>query len=378
MEAEEIYLYSHSISMVIAATLVLICIVAVYLFMHSAPFGSLPSGEILKKIRQSPNYRNGQFQNLSHTPALTEGASFFGVLKEFFFDRNKQKIPPSPLPSVKTDLLHLDPGKNILVWFGHSSYFMQVNGKTILVDPVFSGNASPLSFTTRSFQGSDVYSVHDLPFIDYLFISHDHWDHVDYKSILQLKPKVKKVITGLGTGSDLASWGYDQNLILEMDWNESVVLDSGFTVNALPARHFSGRGFMRNKCLWLSFAFTSPGKKIYIGGDSGYDSHFKAIGNQFGPFDLAILEDGQYDKNWKYIHMSPEETVQAAVDLRADKLLPVHWAKFSLSVHSWNDPIIRVQKEAALKNQKLLHPMIGELVDLDKEQTFSAWWELIQ
>jgi len=363
--------------MLIAAILVLTCIVAVYLFMHGAPFGALPSGDRLKKISQSPNYRDGQFQNLNPTPALTEGASFFGIFREFFFDRNKQKQPPGPLPSMKTDLLHLDPAHNILVWFGHSSYFMQVDQKTILVDPVFSGNASPLSGTTKSFKGSDIYTVPDLPVIDYLFITHDHWDHLDYKTLLQLKPKVNKIITGLGTAAHLASWGYDENMIIEMDWNESVKPDPGFIVTAMPARHFSGRGFSRNKTLWMSFIFAGPGKKIYIGGDSGYDSHFKEIGKQFGPFDLAILEDGQYDKNWKYIHMMPEETVQAAMDLGAQKLLPVHWAKFSLSVHAWNDPIIRVQNEAALKKQKLIHPMIGESVNLDQDQVFRNWWELI-
>ena len=157
--------------------------------MHGAQFGAMPHGESLQKIQSSPHYRDGQFQNRSITPQLTEGASFFKVLRKFFFDKSEPRIPPAPLPSVKTDLLNLDNEKNILVWFGHSSYFMQIDGRTFLVDPVFSGNASPLSFTTKSFKGSDIYSVRDLPDIDYLIITHDHWDHLDYKTILQLKPK---------------------------------------------------------------------------------------------------------------------------------------------------------------------------------------------
>jgi L-ascorbate metabolism protein UlaG (beta-lactamase superfamily) len=364
--------------MLIVGILFLSGILAVYLFMRRPAFGTPPAGERLRKIQNSPNFRNEQFQNRSHTPALTEGASYYKILKQFFFDKNAKKIPSAPLPSIKTDLLHADPDKNILVWFGHSSYFMQIDGKTILVDPVFSGNASPLPFTTKSFNGSDIYTVNDLPPIDYLFITHDHWDHLDYKTILQLKPKVKNLVTGLGVAAHLEYWGYDVSIIKEMDWDEQIQLEKGFTVNTVSARHFSGRGFKRNGTIWISLVLTTPGKRIFIGGDSGYDRHFAEAGNQFGPFDLVILENGQYDKNWKYIHMNPEETVQAAIDLRAKKLLPVHWGKFSLSVHAWDEPIIRIKKESTLKNIKLLHPMIGETVDLDGDQVFSSWWERIQ
>ncbi len=363
--------------MLISGILILICIIAVYLFMHSARFGEAPSKERLAKIQNSPNYRDGRFQNLTNTPALTEGTSYFRVLREFLFDKTKNKIPASTLPSIKTDLLNLDPDKNILVWFGHSSYFMQIDRKTILVDPVFSGNASPLRFTTKSFKGSDIYSTDDFPIIDYLFITHDHWDHLDYKTMLAFKSKIRKIITGLGVGAHLESWGYDKNIIEEKDWNEKIILDEGFIVETVPARHFSGRGFKRNGTLWMSFVLFTPGKRIFIGGDSGYDVHFKQIGNHFGPFDLAVLEDGQYDKNWKYIHMTPEETVKAAMDLRTNKTLPVHWSKFSLSVHSWNDPIIRIKNEASHLHVNILHPMIGQLVDLDHDQVFDSWWQRI-
>jgi L-ascorbate metabolism protein UlaG (beta-lactamase superfamily) len=170
-------------------------------------------------------------------PQLTEGANLFGVLKEFYFDKSNQKIPPAPLPSVKTVLHGQDPHKNILVWFGHSSYFIQVAGRTILVDPVFSGNASPLRFTTKSFKGSDIYTVSDLPDIDYLFLTHDHWDHLDYKTILELKSKVKSN-NGLRSAAHLMLWGYNENLIVEMDWNDVFVPEPGFSVTNTPARHF--------------------------------------------------------------------------------------------------------------------------------------------
>lgn len=358
--------------------LVILLVAAGYIFMQQELFGRTPSVARLERIEKSPNYKNGQFQNLSFTPDLAEGVSYFKVLREFIFDKSKRIKPATVLPSVKSDLLHLDPKENLLVWFGHSSYFMQIDGKTILIDPVFSGAASPVKFTTPSFAGSDVYQVEDFPQIDYLFISHDHWDHLDYETILKLKTRVKKVITGLGTGEHFERWGYDLSKIEERDWNEEVKLDQGFTVHVTPGRHFSGRGFARNKAMWVSFVLQTPSKKIFLGGDSGYDTHFKAIGDQFGPFDLALLECGQYNYNWKYIHMMPEETAQAAVDLKAKKLMPVHWAKFALAQHDWDDSIIRVSKASKLKGLPLVTPMIGEVVNLDEDKVFPAWWENVK
>lgn len=363
--------------MIITATILFILIVGVVLFMKQPQFGKTPSGGRLIKINKSPNYKDGQFQNLSKTPMLTEGASYSAMLKEFFFGKSKSSKPPFILPTKKTDLLHLNPDNNILVWFGHSSYFMQLDGKKILVDPVLSGSASPLKFTTRSFKGSDVYTADDIPEIDYLFITHDHWDHLDYETIIKLKHKVKKVITGLGTGAHLEYWGYDINRITELDWNEEVILEEGFIINTTPARHFSGRGFKRNRSLWMSFILTSQGVKIFLGGDSGYDKHFIEIGNKFGPFDLAILENGQYNKSWKYIHMMPEEVVQAAIDLKAKRLMTVHWSKFALALHGWNDPIIRAFEESKKKNVQLIYPMIGEEVNLKDVVSQKAWWDKI-
>jgi L-ascorbate metabolism protein UlaG (beta-lactamase superfamily) len=354
-------------------------IIAVLIFLQQPKFGRTPTGERLKMIMKSKNYDKGKFKNINHTPDLTEGVSYYAVLKEFLFNKSKTVKPPGILPSVKTDLLKLDPDKNVLVWFGHSSYFIQIDGKKILVDPVFSGAASPIKFTTKSFEGSDIYSVDDLPEIDFLFLSHDHWDHLDYETVKKLKPKVNKIICSLGTGEHLEGWNFDKNKVIEKDWNEEVLLEKGFDVIVTSARHFSGRSLQRNKALWASFVLTTPTMKIFIGGDSGYDIHFTQIGNKYGPFDLVILECGQYDKSWKYIHMMPEEVVTAAQDLKAKKLLPVHWGKFALGNHDWDDPIKRVVKAANEKNMKLLTPMIGEEVNLKSDdQIFSTWWEKIK
>lgn len=350
-----------------------------FMFIQFPQFGKLPSGARLERIEQSPNYKNGQFQNLSPTPMLTEGATYFTMMKEFVFGDKAKRTPSDSLPGRKIDLFQLAPDEEVLVWFGHSSYFLQLDGKKFLVDPVLSGNASPVSFTTRSFEGSDLYTTDDFPEIDYLIITHDHYDHLDYKTIKALEPKIKKAIMGLGVGAHLEHWGYASDKIIEKDWNEEVLLAEGFSLHTAPARHFSGRGLKRNKSLWMSYVLTTPAKRIYIGGDSGYDSHFKTIGEEFGPFDLVLLENGQYDKSWKYIHMMPEQVVQAAEDLQAKQLFPGHWGKFSLSNHAWNEPIIRLTEEARKKNMPVLHPLIGEKVNLTEPIAESnAWWESVQ
>ena len=226
-------------TMVIFLLIIAVLAIVIFVYMQQPLFGKAPSGQRLERIKKSPNYKDGQFQNLSNTPALTEGATYTGVMREFFFGKNKRGIPADSLPSKKINLFELNPADNVLVWFGHSSYYLQLDGKKILVDPVLSGSASPVKFTTRSFKGSDIYTTDDLPPIDYLFISHDHYDHLDYETMVKLNPKVKKVITGLGVGAHLEYWGYDTARIIEKDWNEEVILDEGFVVNTTPARHFS-------------------------------------------------------------------------------------------------------------------------------------------
>ncbi len=254
---------------------------------------------------------------------------------------------------------------------------MQIDGKRILVDPVFSGNASPVPGTVKSFKGTDRYAVEDLPDIDYLFISHDHYDHVDYETLMKLKPKIKKVICGLGVGAHFEHWGYDTNKIIEKDWNETVDFGNGFIVHTTPARHFSGRGFTRNNTLWMSYVLQTATMKIYIGGDSGYDTHFADIGNKYGPIDLAIIENGQYNVAWRYIHTLPDEVLKAAKDLKAKRLFPVHSSKFALGNHAWDEPLTKVSE---LNNHSenpisLVTPMIGEFVFLkDIKQQFKQWW----
>ncbi|HSI89957.1 MAG TPA: MBL fold metallo-hydrolase, partial [Adhaeribacter sp.] len=281
-----------------------------FMVMQQGPFGKTPKGKRLERIRQSPNYRNGAFQNLSETPVQSEEASMFGMLTDFI-NKSKNTRPPEPIPFVKTDLKALSEAKPAIIWFGHSSYLIKTHGKNILVDPVFSGYAAPVSFMVKSFEGANEYDVADMPEIDMLVISHDHYDHLDHKTIKALNGKVKHYYVPLGVGAHLENWGIAPEKITELDWWEFTEAGN-FKLTATPARHFSGRGLKRGKSLWASFVLETPDHKIYIGGDSGYDTHFKSIGEKFGPIDIAILETGQYNKNWPYIHMMPEQTVQAA------------------------------------------------------------------
>lgn len=355
--------------------LVVVLVAAAALYLQHPQFGKAPSGERLVRMEKSEHFRKGTFHNLSETPSLAEGYTMGGIFWDFLFTKFPKTIPVDKIPSVITDLNVLDPTGDVLIWFGHSSYFFRLDGTSYLVDPVFSGNASPISGTTKAFPGSNGYSVADMPHIDYLLITHDHYDHLDYKTIKSLRPKVGEVITSLGVGSHLEFWGYTPDQITELDWNESTILSETTTIHAVPARHFSGRTLKRNTTLWSAFVLETRSFKLFVGGDSGYDDHFKEIGRNHGPFDLAILENGQYNLKWHYIHLLPEEGVRAARELGAKKLFPVHNSKFKLAEHPWKEPMERITAEAEIQGLPIITPKIGEKVDLGgSDQLFQKWW----
>ena len=337
--------------------------------------GKLPSGKHLDRLRKSPNYKNGAFQNLSPTPMMEDDISYWKMMRQFF-KKNKDRAPDGLLPSVKTDLMKLNSSQPLIVWFGHSSYLIRIENKNFLIDPVLSDNASPLSFMIKAFPGSNIYKPEDMPAIDYLILTHDHYDHLDFKTIKKLRNKVKKIYCSLGISSHLKYWGVDISQVTEMDWWETEMVEEDISLTAAPARHFSGRGIKRGQTLWSSFILKTREQNLYLGGDSGYDSHFKEIGNRYGPFDLAILEAGQYNTMWPLIHMMPEETVQAAVDLKTKALFPVHWGKFTLAMHAWTDPVTRVLAKAEELNMKVLTPKIGQPLILADNFQSEAWWQI--
>lgn len=240
----------------------------VVFYLRQPQFVQLPDDPVWSSPISSPEYRDGEFHNLIPTPVLTREAeqSQVSALFNFLFVKDENAVPAVPLPSMKTDLLQLDPHENAIIWMGHSSYFLQLDGVRFLLDPVFSQNASPVPATNVAFPGSNIYTASDMPPIDYLLISHDHWDHLDYPTVMALKDKVANVVTPLGVGTYFRQWGYEPQRIHEGDWNSQIEGANGLQIHILPARHFSGRLLTRNRTLWGSFALITPHHQVYLGG----------------------------------------------------------------------------------------------------------------
>ena len=309
-----------------------------------------------ERIQQSPNWRDGMFQNQEPTPQFTGNTNMFKAMWTMLTTRNSARIPSEPIPAVKTDLRALSTDHDWLVWFGHSSYLFCLGGERFLVDPVLKPEF-PSSLMMKPFAGTDIYRPEDLPDIDVLIITHEHWDHADYATLRDLRERVKRVVCPLGMADYLRYWGYPDNRITEMDWYD--VADS---ITCLPSRHFSNRLFSRNQTLWASFMVEAGGRKVYVGGDGGYDGHFREVYNRFGAVDLALLENGQYNANWKFIHTTPEDLEKAILDLQAKQVFTVHHDKFALSTHPWYEPDSVAHNIATKHNIHLLDAPIGTVV----------------
>lgn len=348
----------------------------VWAFLQDARFGALPEGSDLQRVMGSPHYADGTFHNLIPRAILSDDSSFaFALLRSLVAERT-DPVPPRPVPSRHTGLNELGRVQDAVLWLGHSSFLIQTGGCRVLIDPVFSPYAAPVSFSTRAFGGATPYSAHDLPDIDCLLISHDHWDHLDYPTIMGLKPKIKTIICGLGVGAHFRRWGFPRGLVHEADWGDVIPIGADLRVHVTTASHYSGRALTRNKTLWAGFLLESSAQRIFFSGDSGYGPHFAELGKRFGGVDLALLDCGQYNEGWRYIHMTPEEAVQAAEDLGAKNLIPAHVGKFSLAYHPWNEPFKRIADASRDKSFRLLTPVIGELVAIrERMPEHPRWWE---
>lgn len=348
-------------------------------FLNAAKFGKSPENDRRQRLMASAHYRDGAFQNLIPTPTLVKGQSSLKIIVAGLFSHKERLRPSEPLPTERIELTDpnaLDRTRDVVIWLGHSSYFIQLGGKTILVDPVLSDHGSPFSFFNKTFPGTDLYAPSDMPEIDYLLITHDHWDHLDYPTVTALREKVKAVICPLGVGEDFEYWGYPKEKLREADWNTALHFENGLAIHVVPARHYSGRGFARNKTLWAGFVIETPQHRLFLSGDTGYGPHFANIGRAFGSFDLVALDGGQYDPRWPLIHMTPEEAVQAAQDLGAASMMLGHVGRFCIAAHPWDEPFIRTVAASRDKNFRLITPKIGEPVWLDgRQQQFTRWWE---
>ena len=309
---------------------------------------------------------------------FTDDSSFVRVVLSNLFASKEGLRPTAPMPSVKTDLKALDRTQDTVIWLGHSSFFVQLAGKRILIDPVFSASAAPLPHVNRTFDGSSVFTAEDMPDIDYLLITHDHWDHLDYPGVMALESKTRAVIGPLGVGAYFEHWGYPKQKIREGDWYTALEVEPGLTIHVLPARHYSGRSFTRNKTLWAGYALETATRRLFFSGDTGYGPHIEEIGRRFDGFDLVVLDSGQYDTRWTHIHMTPEEAARAAEDLKGKALLPAHVGKFALARHAWNEPFRRIAAASEGKNYRLLTPVIGEPVTFATERRGHPWWERVE
>ena len=360
---------------VLVSIIGIVIFIAILFINFSPEFGAKSKGAYKAKLEQSPNYVSGKFKNIEETVVMKN--TDWGRMTEYF--NNGDKVPNFSLPVVKMSregLNVVSKGRTRLTWFGHSAVLLQIDGKKIFLDPMLGKVPAPHPWLgSNRFNDTLPLGIDELPKLDAVLISHDHYDHLDYGSISRIKNKVSMFYVPLGVGAHLRSWGVNDAKIIELDWWDEVNF-GGITLVATPARHFSGRGvFDRYSTLWCSWVIRGKNKNLFFGGDSGYDASFKAIGEKYGPFDFAMLECGQYDVQWPEIHMMPEQTVQASVDLNSKLLMPIHWGAFKLSLHSWKEPVERVIKKAEEMNVALTTPRIGESVILSESAPVAHWWE---
>ncbi|HAQ07839.1 MAG TPA: hypothetical protein DCR24_10060, partial [Bacillus bacterium] len=296
-----------------------------------------------------------------------------------FIKGNRERKPRTQLPMASFfPGSHVKGGNARITWFGHSAFLLEIEGKSILVDPMFGRAPSPFPmFGGKRYSGTLPFEIEEMPIIDAVLLSHDHYDHLDYGSIMKLKEKVKQYFVPLGVGSHLERWGVSSEKISEHDWWSDFSC-GGLQFVCAPARHFSGRSLTdRDSTLWCSWVISGQHSKIYFSGDGGYGPHFKEIGEKYGPFDMTLMECGQYDERWAELHMMPEETVQAHIDVKGKVMIPVHWGAFTLSLHSWHDPVERAVKAANESGVEIATPRIGEPVTAGSERNpSSAWWRL--
>ena len=292
-----------------------------------------------------------------------------------FLNPDPDRKPAAPLPQITPDLkAFLAPSKDLkVIWLGHSTFLLNLNSKIILVDPVLTESAAPFSFIVKRFQPPAL-KLEDLPQIDFIVISHDHYDHLDMKSIKHFVGKNITFLAPLGVSAHLISWGIEESKIIELDWWQSHKIGN-IDFIATPAQHFSGRSLTDNcKTLWASWIIRNPHTKIFFSGDSGYDTHFKAIGDKYGPFDIAFIENGQYNDKWKEVHAIPEQSVQAYFDLKAKRYFPVHWGMFVLAMHTWREPMDRLLKLSQERGVNLVTPLLGEIVTVNNTYKNKTWW----
>ncbi len=357
----------------IVVILVTIVVIVNLFFILAPQFGGRPDKERMSTLSVNSVYNGGRFHNRSDAPVMLPH-SMGKVLKKQF-ERNPGRVPEAQIPSVLPEQ-EFSADSLSVVWLGHSTLLIHIEGKNILTDPVFGKRASPVGFIgPKPFSANVKLNETVLPKIDAVLISHDHFDHLDYSTINRMKDSVPLFLVPLGVRAHLLRWGVAPEKIREFDWGTSYDLSDSLRLTATPAQHFSGRRKQNNSTLWCSWVVAGKSAKVYFSGDSGYGKHFKEIGDTYGPFDLTLMECGAYGEYWPSIHMFPEESIRAHIDLKGKYYLPIHWGKYNLAFHPWQEPAQRMLSKAGEENVQVLTPVPGETLTIPVGEKTNRWWE---
>lgn len=335
-------------------------------------FGGTPHGARFDRLKNNPMFQNGVLDNIPPVPLLAPG-TYVQVTRRQLFGSEVRR-PPFAVPVIRPQLSATpEPGIRA-IWFGHASVLLEIDGVRIFTDPVFAKRVSPFATFGPDRFFEPPLTLKELPRIDAVVISHDHYDHLDMSAIQFLADKGTVFFVPSGIGAHLDAWGIPEKQIVELGWWENSTL-GGIKIVCTPAVHYSGRGlFSRNSTLWSSWSLIGPLHRFYFSGDTGYSGHFKEIGARLGPFDLAAIKIGAYDYTWEGIHMNPESAVLANQDLRSRRMLPVHWGTFNLAIHEWDEPIRRAKTAAAAAAVQMPTPRPGEVVDAARTFAPNDWW----
>lgn len=363
--------------LLILILLILTLIISGLIWHQTSPqFGGEISELKKKEYKNSGHYKEGVFLNKTSVNMDMPASKTFSIMIDFMKGYLKGK-PSKNIDVLKIDSTTIATNKlvNQITWFGHSAILLELDENKILIDPMLGDVPSPLPILGPKRYSKELpITIDKLPFIDAVIISHDHYDHLDYKTIKKLNNKVNHFYVPLGVDAHLIEWGIDTSKITALDWWETARFNE-INIVFTPSRHFSGRGLgNRFSTLWGSWVLKGKKDNIFFSGDGGYGPHFKEIGDKFGPFNFSMIECGQYNQNWADIHMMPEESVKAAKDLNSSVMMPIHWGAFTLSLHDWTDPVERAIKAANNSGMPISTPKIGEPLNWRSQVVNFPWW----
>jgi len=296
------------------------------------------------------------------------------IFREMVFGKEKRR-PGSPVPIMVPSF----PSHDTLraVWFGHASTLVEIEGRRVLIDPVWSLRCSPSQTVGPKRLHPMPLALGKLPTLDAIVVSHDHYDHLDMATVVALsRSQSAPFLVPLGVGAHLRRWRVPADRVVEFDWNEETTV-AGLRFVATEARHFSGRGFTRNETLWGSWVISGESQRVFYTGDTGYFPGFAEIGRQHGPFDLTLIQIGAYSPYWPDIHMTPEQAVRTHLDVGGGLLIPVHWATFNLALHAWSEPVDRIWQRAKEQEVSLSIPRPGEGVEVSSPLEVDGWWQAL-